>query len=774
MKNTAIRAMCAENTSYSPRLKTDVLFRMPDGAFDCKGSFDRAARFVQDEYLTNADTWRMFVEQFRSNVDDDDLGWRSEYWGKMMRGSVFTYQYTLDKQLYLALTETVLDMLTAQQPSGRFSTYSVEKEFDGWDLWGRKYILLGFEYFLDICKDSDLKQRIIKAICAHADYIMDHIGYESEGKKLITKCTRNWYGVNSSSILEPFMRLYNITGEKKYLDFSAYIVECGGASEENIFEAAYEDKLDPFEYKVVKAYEMMSCFEGLIEYYRVTGIEKYKVAAVNYAKRVMKTDITVIGSAGCTHELFDNSTENQLNLQYGGIVQETCVTVTWIKFCNQLLSLTGDSIFADCIEQSAYNAMLGAVNSEKIKGVLAGFPFDSYSPLLYGTRARSTGGYKVMKQGVYGCCACIGSAGTALIPLSSMMLSMDGVYVNLYIPGLYYPQTPGGKNFTIKLETSYPNGGSVKLTVTGAASEKFKIGVRIPSFSNTAKVSVNNSEVLCDGAGYCVIDREWADGDVIDIELDVRVRTFRTKGIDGSGAYHVALFKGPVVLARDARLGEQVDTVVNVAEDKDGFVEVKPSDSARFEVDMEYKIPMRDGSCITMVDYASAGKTWGRDSMMTAWLAEKDYWSVDFTKPVSLISRNTHNKKYCFADENGNLAGDIDKNIRQKFVFEKADNDFWRIRTEDGKYLTAPNDTPDTAVSFADKTESDAQLWKLDHFVQNRYCLISKLNGCHLYEKFGTPAYRMYAINNDADQKYFVKMLGFNLAVNAVFEIENI
>ena len=178
MKNTVIRAMCAENTSYSPRLKTDVLFRMPDGAFDCKGSFDRAARFVQDEYLTNADTWRMFVEQFRSNVDDDDLGWRSEYWGKMMRGSVFTYQYTLDKQLYLALTETVLDMLTAQQPSGRFSTYSVEKEFDGWDLWGRKYILLGFEYFLDICKDSDLKQRIIKAICAHADYIMDHIGYE--------------------------------------------------------------------------------------------------------------------------------------------------------------------------------------------------------------------------------------------------------------------------------------------------------------------------------------------------------------------------------------------------------------------------------------------------------------------------------------------------------------------------------------------------------------------------------------------------------------------
>ncbi|MDD4193409.1 MAG: glycoside hydrolase family 127 protein [Mangrovibacterium sp.] len=41
--------------------------------------------------------------------------------------------------------------------------------------------------------------------------------------------------------------------------------------------------------------------------------------------------------------------------------QETCVTATWIKLSQQLLRLTGDARYADAIEQSYYNALLGAM-----------------------------------------------------------------------------------------------------------------------------------------------------------------------------------------------------------------------------------------------------------------------------------------------------------------------------------------------------------------------------------------------------------------------------
>ena len=67
--------------------------------------------------------------------------------------------------------------------------------------------------------------------------------------------------------------------------------------------------------------------------------------------------------SGITHELFDHTSTRQ-TVRYEGESQETCVTVTWMKFCARLLALTGESKFADCMEQSFYNAYLSTLNTE--------------------------------------------------------------------------------------------------------------------------------------------------------------------------------------------------------------------------------------------------------------------------------------------------------------------------------------------------------------------------------------------------------------------------
>ena len=116
-------------------------------------------------------------------------------------------------------------------------------EFDGWDIWSRKYVLLGMEYYLEICKDEALKAQIVESMCRQVDYIMTKIGDPKDGKLLITKATRHWRGLNSASLLEPIVRLYNLTKEQKYFDFATYIVNCGATDIVNIFDLAYEDKL---------------------------------------------------------------------------------------------------------------------------------------------------------------------------------------------------------------------------------------------------------------------------------------------------------------------------------------------------------------------------------------------------------------------------------------------------------------------------------------------------------------------------------------------------
>ena len=64
-------------------------------------------------------------------------------------------------------------MINAAEPDGRISSYRKEREFRGWDIWCRKYVLLGMQYFIEICKDDELKNKIIKGISLDA-YVFLH------------------------------------------------------------------------------------------------------------------------------------------------------------------------------------------------------------------------------------------------------------------------------------------------------------------------------------------------------------------------------------------------------------------------------------------------------------------------------------------------------------------------------------------------------------------------------------------------------------------------
>ena len=49
------------------------------------------------------------------------------------------------------------------------------------------------------------------------------------------------------------------------------------------------------------------------------------------------------------------------------IMQETCVTVTWIRVMARMYLLTKDAKYIDRIEQSGYNALYGSLNTKSCK-----------------------------------------------------------------------------------------------------------------------------------------------------------------------------------------------------------------------------------------------------------------------------------------------------------------------------------------------------------------------------------------------------------------------
>jgi len=647
-----------EKTANYPRLKTDTFFADYQNTYRYSGFMDDLIRYIEAFQLTSPAHWRRFVEQFRAD-SDYEAGWRGEYWGKMMRGACFVYSYTRNPELYGILTQTVSDMMDSADETGRISSYGVNHEFDGWDLWCRKYVLLGMQYYLEICTDDAFAAKVVASMCGQVDYIMSRVGRPEEGKKHISKCTRNWRGINSSSILEPIVRLYSLTGEKKYLDYAAYIVDSGGADIVNIFDLAFEDNFAPYQYPVTKAYEMTSCFEGLLEYYRITGNERYKTAVLRFADKVLKTDFTVIGSSGCTHELFDHSTIRQANTTNEKIMQETCVTVTIMKFMYQLHLLTGNSKYVDAFETSLYNAYIGAVNTEKVVEPMIlrdhpdwhiePLPFDSYSPLTAGTRGNGIGGLKLMSDNhYYGCCACIGSAGFGLVPKMQLMTAKDGFALNLYINGTIETKTMSGNPVRIDLHTDYPKTGTVKIIVTPKSEERFTLRLRNPAWSRTTSVSVNGEEASVQ-MRYIVLNRLWKPGDSIKLSLDMRtqavypiaygsdivmnhvawaedymIATYDKE--DPLASHHIALRRGPVMLAQENRLGYSVDDPISVAVGTDDYVELTAVDESKipYPCMMAYGVPLTDGSVMTVTDYASAGKLWTEESKMAVWMLTEE------------------------------------------------------------------------------------------------------------------------------------------------------
>ncbi|MBR3991663.1 MAG: glycoside hydrolase family 127 protein [Clostridia bacterium] len=601
-----------------------------------EGVAHRAAQFFEKTQLTDRVLWKKFSDQFRLRPDGEDKGWRGEFWGKMMRGGSLICEYTGSEELYRILTDAVLDVMTAADPDGAVSSYGRDCEFTGWDMWNRKYVMLGCEYYLEICRDGALARRITDFLRRQADCIIARVG-DGEGKIPITRTSQNWLGINSSSVLEPVARLYRLTGDGKYLDFAAYIVESGAAEGVDVFEAAYRNETAPYRYGVSKAYELISCFEGLLEYYLATGIEKYRVAVVNFARAMLRTEVSVIGGCGVTGELLDHTSARQ-TVSSDEVSHETCVTVTWMKFCSRVLELTGDSVFADAMEKAFYNAYLGALNVYRRdcpfpdEGKKATYlPVDSYSPLLPGRRGRMIAGFQLLPDMTYyGCCACISAAGAGVFLRSAVVAEGDRVTVNFFEQGQaeFYMN---GVRVTLEIRTAYPADGDVALRVRADSPVRFALRVRDPGWADGA-------------GGYATWEKEWSD-DRIGLRFDMPIKILRPEHWDTDVVYtksartdwgcyyctpaevthkpeedrYFAVTRGPVTLAADGRTGKAADSAFEPC-----------FDAVRRENEIEPGVPClekfefrtRSGENYCLVDYSSAGRDWETD--IAAWLPAAD------------------------------------------------------------------------------------------------------------------------------------------------------
>lgn len=595
----------------------DVFFPLPAGAVAMRGGLERVIRASIDGWILGAVPYHDFSRIFREGRPKYATG---EMWGKFVRSGCFMYRAFPEPAIRDRMREAVAEILAAERPNGSISCSAPEAQPDGpgGDLWERKYVMLGLlEYYAQIDRDP----AVIASLRRQADAILAQVGPAPKADVRDLGWSPNH--VESSTLLEPFMRLHALTGEPRYLDFAKYLVECGGAKGSDLVQMALGNVPPHLMGGVYpKAYETTSYFEGLADYVRATGDGRVRRAVLNYFALVRDRELTIVGNGGADQpfhprvcgEAWSDTAREQTNPDITRMM-ETCTGVTWMKFCSHVLRLTGDCTAAEAIETYVYNGLVGAMKPDG-----TGF---SYVNLLDGVKTTNTGwgwefgGFRVT------CCNLNGPMGLAYIPYVAVMRSAEGPVVNLYCGLDARPETPSGAPLALSIDTDYPRDGHVRIAVSPAAPETFTLRLRIPAWSANTAVTVNGSPCCCTLAvpgTYLELRREWRAGDVVTLDFDMRCRLIEgPRGVNRAGDGRVAVTYGPVALTREERRDPRFDKPADIQSDADGTIparRIQPPSGARVAFD----IPLRGSGSILMTDYASAD-CWDGSRIRT-WIAQ--------------------------------------------------------------------------------------------------------------------------------------------------------
>jgi len=427
-------------------------------------------------------------EAFRQRLDDTfgaDCLWQGEFWGKWIISAVLYCEYSGDLELKEFIQQGVRNLIKLQTPDGylgtyrdpmnvfvrnlaeSLKTYGVKSKWN-WNIWCRKYTLWGLLEAHRLLGD----EAILQAASKLANHLIDSLAEHG----ISLSSTGTLKGIPSGSILKPMLLLYRATNDSKYLEFAKVIVSewMNNPETPNLITNALGEKplteWHPAPPEWAKAYEMMSCFEGVIELYRITGERSFLESAIGLHSKLKARELNHMFSVGFNDIFYDASS------QINGI-SEACDVIHWMRLCSELFLETGNPVFMDDFELAFYNGFLASVCKDGKWGARG---------------ARSHGRhYYVFEQAKmkHNHC-CVNNLPRGFINYVQMAVTAHGdeVSVNLYSP--FEAELSIGERGTIKLDIDgeYLRNGEATIRWIAEVDEPVNLRMRIPRWATTAEL----------------------------------------------------------------------------------------------------------------------------------------------------------------------------------------------------------------------------------------------------------------------------------------------
>jgi uncharacterized protein len=265
------------------------------------------------------------------------------------------------------------------------------------------------------------------------------------------------------------VRLYQATGNPKYLDQAKWFLDARGARGSGNWGEYNQDHARVFEQDRAVGHSVRAAYmyAGLVDVGSHAGDPRYVDASVKVWQDVVKSKIYLTGGIGSSGS--NEGFAGEYNLPNLNGYAETCATIASVFWNQRLFMATGDAKYVDILERGLYNAFL------------SGYGLDGKS-FFYPNPLQSVGGEK--RPGWFGCACCPPNVARLIATIPYYVYAQDGkgVFANLYAQSEATLKV-GGAAVKLTQNTNFPWDGKVDLRIDPAKAAKFAVRLRIPGWA---------------------------------------------------------------------------------------------------------------------------------------------------------------------------------------------------------------------------------------------------------------------------------------------------
>jgi DUF1680 family protein len=571
-------------------------------------------------------------EAFRFNwKEGSDLPKPHFFWdsdiAKWIEAAAYSLALHPDKELERIIDDTVELIEKNQQEDGYFNIYFTVVEP------GKRFTIRDYHelYCAGHLTEAAVayykatgKDKFLKIMCRYIDLIEKVFAIEHSAE---------FDTPGHEEIELALIKLWECTGEERYLKLCKYFIDTRGTSEKdkNIPSWAkpeyYQSDIPVREFTFAEGHAVraMYLYAGMADLAEKTGDKELLDTCERVFENVRNRQMYITGGIGATSsgERFTEDYVLSNNLAYA----ETCAAIALALFTRRMSGIIPDSKYADVAELAVYNGSLAGVS-------LDGHSFFYINPLEINLedRRRNREHYYFEKTyapitqrvEVFDCSCCPPNIARFVASIADFLYSYDDstVYVHHFAEseteydGIY-----------IKQQTAYPNEGGVRITVRNMAGRR--LAVRIPGWCDFVSLGGEKLNAPVE-KGYAYIDIK-SDEETLDFWFEMKPRFVCANPKIGYDAGKVCLCRGPLVYCAESVLNDGVrlsDISLDVngtvgltfdeeagayAADADAFIDA-PSDELYYDCEKAERIK-RKIRLLPYFAYANHG-----ESDMAVWL----------------------------------------------------------------------------------------------------------------------------------------------------------